>query len=90
MREACGNCTWFKAEPETLMNPNAPVAIDHETKTMKHKSALDGGSRPPVYGKCGAVFQDVDNKTQVYEFGTFSSSDCRALDDSGYKLFKVG
>lgn len=90
MKEACGNCFWFKAELKTQIDPNAPIAVNHKIKTMKQKSALNGGSRPPVYGKCKAVFQDADNETQVYDFGTFSSSDCVAVEDLGYKLFRVG
>lgn len=91
MSEKCGNCIWFRGESSTSINPNAPVAQELEAKqTLSQKLALRGGSRPPVYGKCKAVFQDTENETQVYDFGTFSSSDCSAVDDLGYKLFKVG
>mgnify|MGYP001588555753 CR=1 len=91
MSEKCGNCIWFRGEPQTQINPNAPVIKEDEAKqTISQKIGLRGGSRPPVYGKCKAVFQDADNETQVYDFGTFSSSDCSAVDDLGYKLFRVG
>lgn len=91
MSEKCGNCIWFKGEPATPINPNAPVAQEQEAKqTLSQKSALRGGSRPPVYGKCKAVFQDADNETQVYDFGTTTNSNCSATDDLGYKLFRVG
>lgn len=90
MKETCGGCIWFKAEPETPINPNAPVAQEYQIKTIKDRSALNGGSRPPVYGKCKVVFQDASNETQVYDFGIFSSSSCSATDDLGYKLFKIG
>ncbi|VVA44247.1 hypothetical protein CANDROIZ_500006 [Candidatus Roizmanbacteria bacterium] len=91
MKENCGNCIWFKGEPTTSINPNAPVAKEQEIKqTIGEKIALRGGSRPPVYGKCKAVFQDANNETQAYDFGTFSSSNCTATDDLGYKLFRVG
>lgn len=90
MKEACGNCFWFKAELKTQIDPNAPVAVNYKIKTMKQKSALNGGSRPPVYGKCKAVFQDVDNETQVHDFETFSSSPCSVTDSSEFNLFKVG
>lgn len=91
MKENCGNCTWFKGEPATPINPNAPVVQEQEAKqTLSQKSALRGGSRLPVYGKCKAVFQDTVNETQVFDFGTFSNSDCTAVDDLGYKLFRIG
>lgn len=91
MKENCGNCIWFKGEPQTPINPKAPVAQELEIKqTVGQKIALRGGSRPPVYGKCKVVFQDAENETQVYNFGTFSSSDCTAVDDLRYKLFRVG
>lgn len=81
---------WFRAEPKTQINPNAPVVKNYEIKTDKYKSALDGGSMPPVYGKCRAVYQDASNETQVYDFGTFSSSSCLVTDDLGYNLFRIG
>ncbi|MFA4922836.1 MAG: hypothetical protein WC557_01440 [Ignavibacteriaceae bacterium] len=91
MKEICGNCIWFKGEPATPINPNAPVVQEQEIKkTIGEKIALRGGSRPPVYGKCKTVFQDANNETQVYDFGTLSNSNCTAVDDLGYKLFKVG
>lgn len=91
MKEVCGNCMWFRAEPETPIRPNAPVIIEQKTKqTTGQKAALNGGSRPPVYGKCKAVFQNRENETEVYDFGTLSNSNCTARDDFGYKLFKVG
>lgn len=91
MKEICANCMWFKTEPQTPLNPNAPVVVENEVKqTLAQKSALRGGSNPPVYGKCKAVFQNTDNETEVYDFGTLSSANCTAVDDLGYKLFKVG
>ncbi|MCR4276824.1 MAG: hypothetical protein NUV87_01715 [Candidatus Roizmanbacteria bacterium] len=91
MREKCGNCIWFNGEQATPINPNSPVAQEQEAKqTYNQKLALRGGSRLPVYGKCKAVFQDAENETQVYDFGTYSTSDCSATDDLGYKLFRVG
>jgi len=90
-KEICANCIWFKAEPQTSLSPNAPVIVENEVKqTPAQKTALRGGSRPPVYGKCKAIFQDVNNETQVYNFGTLSNANCTAVDDSGYKLFRVG
>ncbi len=32
-------------------------------------------------GNCKVVFQDAENQTQVYDFGTLSSSSCSATDD---------
>jgi len=91
MSEGCGNCIWFKGEPQTPINPSAPVVQEQDTKkSIGEKIALRGGSRPPIYGKCKAVFQDAENETQVYDFGTLSSSSCSATDDLGYKLFRVG
>lgn len=90
MKEACGSCIWFQPEPNTAVNYKSPVAQEHRIKNAKLKGAMNGGSRPPTYGKCKAVFQDASNETQVYDFGTFSSSSCSATDDLGYKLFKVG
>ena len=81
---------WFRLEPSTVVDGTSPAVIDFETKNIKTKSARDGGSIPPTYGKCRAVFQDKNNETQVYDFGTFSSSGCTAKDDSGYKLFSIG
>lgn len=91
MNEKCGNCTWYRPEPKTPIRPNAPVVKEQEAiKTLEQKTALRGGSQPPVYGKCWAVFQDKNNETQVYDFGVFSSSNCAAVDDFGYKLFRIG
>ncbi len=91
MKENCANCIWFRPEPATPINPNAPVAKEREIKqTIGEKMALRGGSKPPVYGKCKAMFQNRDNETEVYDFGTLSNSNCTEIDDSGYKLFKVG
>jgi len=89
--EICRTCMWFKQEPETPIRPNAPVMIENEIKqTPAQKAARRGGSKPSVYGKCKAVFQNAQNETQVYDFGTLSNSGCTALDDYGYKLFKIG
>jgi len=91
MKETCGNCTWFKGEPATPISPNAPVVVEQQTKqTIGEKAALRGGSKPPVYGKCKAMFQNRDNETEVYDFGTLSNSNCTAIDDLGYKLFRIG
>ena len=47
MREACGSCIWFKAEPETPINPNVPVVKEYKIKLpIGQKIALDGGSMP--------------------------------------------
>mgnify|MGYP001615517275 FL=1 len=44
MKENCGNCIWFKGEPTTSINPNAPVAKEQEIKqTIGEKIALRGG-----------------------------------------------
>jgi len=91
MREICGNCIWFRPEPGTQINPNAPVIVEQQIRQIiGEKIALRGGSQPPIYGKCRAAFQNANNETEVYDFGTLSNSNCTAVDNSGYKLFKIG
>lgn len=44
MSEKCGNCVWFKGEPATPINLNAPVVQEQEAKqTLSQKLALRGG-----------------------------------------------
>ena len=44
MKENCGNCIWFRGEPETSINPKAPVAQEQDIKqTIGQKAALRGG-----------------------------------------------
>lgn len=90
MKEACGNCTWFHPEPNITVDSESPVAQEHLIKNPALKSAMDGGSRPPTYGKCRASYQDEENITQKYDMGKLSSSLCSATDNLGYNLFIVG
>lgn len=86
-RQTCGNCTWFKAEPNILIDDASPVIQEDRKRDF---GVRDGGSRQPIYGRCRAAFQDANNETREYDFGALSSSTCRAKDDSGHKLFRIG
>ena len=90
MKEICANCIWFRPEPGTPIDPNASVVVEQETdQSLAQKAAHSGGSRPPVYGKCYATYQNK-KVTIFYDFGTFSNNDCSAVDDKRLKLFKAG
>jgi hypothetical protein len=86
MKEIYSNCTWFSPEPKTIVDLQSPASQDHFRTSSSDQT---GGSKPPVYGKCWAHFQDSDNNEQRHDFGTFSSSECAATDDMGRKLFRI-
>lgn len=90
MKEACGNCYWFHPEPSVVVDSESPVAQQHLIQNPGLKGAMNGGSRPPTYGKCRASYQDEENITQVYDRGQLSISPCSVTDHLGYPLFRVG
>jgi hypothetical protein len=88
MKEICGNCQWFVPEPSVSLYPNAPVVkISDMNQSLGDKIAARGGSQPPVYGKCRAMYQDRENVTREFNTGMLSNSPCQAKDDYGYPLF---
>ncbi|MEK7633643.1 MAG: hypothetical protein AAB437_02255 [Patescibacteria group bacterium] len=44
MKEICANCVWFRPEPATPINPNAPVVKEQEIKKRSVKKSLLGGA----------------------------------------------
>lgn len=89
MKEICGNCFWFRPEPTTPIDPNAPIIKSREAgKTRAQRVVESGGRSPIVYGQCVAEYVDIGGKIQVTYGGMLSVSCCTAIDDNGLDLFQ--
>lgn len=84
MAECCGQCKWFNPENG---DPTLNQKLLHIWDLPIFQLSRSGGSLPPIYGNCRAEFTDQNGRFNVFDLGTFSSSDCEARDDNKELLF---
>ena len=61
MSERCGNCIWFKGEPQTPINPSAPVVKEQGAKKFI-------GEKIALRGAVGLLF--MENAKQFFKMLT--------------------